>query len=112
MIVSYNGRDKESYVIGTVIYEPFLQSYSVIEDIGQMIYYNPKDVKYYFKIYYNLKYGFYRAEKFEFEKRIAMAIGSDWRKFFFHVGMISLSQGERCELKVEKYKIPIKPGLN
>jgi hypothetical protein len=83
-------------IMGSVIYEPDLTTYRRDGDIQALSYLNKYNPEYRLVISYNNETKSYRCDKFKGDENLGIAIGKDWKQFFFHVGIIGIANGETC----------------
>lgn len=99
LIAMYRLNSEGKTEMGSVIYESDLTTYRKNEEIQTLSYLNKYNPDYRLDISYNSKEQTYRCDKFKGEENLGIAIGSNWKQFFIHVGIIGLANGETCEFQ-------------
>lgn len=102
LICSYQRTKDDKLLEGLVMYLPDTDTYCKTKTYESMIYPNYYCKGYFFKIFYFKKTKSYRGIKYANNKIVGEADGNNWRIFFIHVGLIGISNGEKCELKIRE----------
>lgn len=108
LFASYRSKVEEAGILeGSALYEPMQETYEKQENVSRMKYRNVYGGDCYLMISYDEKKEARFGEKFVNGKSVVSATGGDnWEKFFVHLTMLGLSDGEACKFEVVEKKGP------
>ena len=107
LIARYKTKDNK-LIMGSVIYEPDLSSLIIDKEKNLIMnYYNCYNRRYYLKMIVEKDLKSRRCEKYCEAEKIGATDGvidwekqeESWHKFFQHVGLLGLTEGETCQFK-------------
>lgn len=87
---------KGERITGSAIYEPVLSSYFRTGDTAMMWYQNIYGEHGHIVMEYDHAKVMWTGTKFVRGKRVLLATGPEWNKFFIHLTLVGLANGEPC----------------
>lgn len=90
---------EEGVLLGFALYLPDGNTYRDGPDEAVMDYKNRVDPRFHLEITYIKADGSYRGVRYRGEEAVTWTTGKDWRRFFAHLGMVGLIDGELVSLE-------------